>query len=86
MHIISLDHVLNKREADKQGAYARTTARFVRVGAAVSWTPTQNLLFLTVPFNAHGCVHTHQNQHISTFLMWYVTFLINEKKVPRKTK
>ena len=38
MHIILIDHVLNKREADKQGAYARPTTRFVHVVTAVSWT------------------------------------------------
>ena len=46
MHIISLDHVLNKREADKQGAYASPTARFVRVVGAVSWTPWHKTCYL----------------------------------------
>ena len=76
MHIISIDHVLNKRESDKQGAYARPATPFVCVVEAISLTPPPDTKLVIS--------HTHQNQHISTFLMMYVTFLINEKKSLKK--
>ena len=57
IHIISLDHVLNKREADKQGAYASPTARFVRVVGAVSWTPWHKTCYFSLCHLTHMVVY-----------------------------